>query len=269
MLYPDKIQSLNYFLIKKVVTLSWLFSFLIPVYGIANNTDSQQLLDSANSFYTKGMYDKAIQTYEAILAKGYSSTNVYFNMGNTYYKLGNIGKAILNYERAKKISPNDPDIDFNLKLAYQQTVDKVEPIPKLFLEGWWDHLKSMHSEKAWAVRSITYFIFFFAFLGLFIVSKRLLIKQAGFGVAMICLLLTLTTFAISRIRYHDSVNKTTAIVLSSSSEAKNAPADTGMKLFILHEGTNVSVVEISGEWAKVELTPEKVGWVKRSAIEYI
>ena len=63
---------------------------------------------------------------------------------------------------------------------------------------------------------------------------------------------------------HDS-----AVILSSSAEIKNAPAESGTKLFILHEGTVVSAHETKGEWLKVKLSSDKVGWVKRVQIEFI
>jgi hypothetical protein len=38
-----------------------------------------------------------------------------YNLGNSYARAGRPGLAVLNYERASLLAPNDPDIDANLK----------------------------------------------------------------------------------------------------------------------------------------------------------
>jgi hypothetical protein len=45
---------------------------------------------------------------------GYTASTLY-NQGNTYARAGKPGLAVLNYERAKLLAPNDPDIDANLR----------------------------------------------------------------------------------------------------------------------------------------------------------
>lgn len=244
-----------------------LMFFLLAVRGIASEPIA--LLDSANSLYGKGEFEKAASYYEAVRSLEYESPEVYFNLGNSYYKLDKIGMSVLNYERAKKISPYDEDINFNLKLANQRTLDKIEPAPKLFIEEWWDNLKSMHSERTWGIRSIVCFILFLFFLGVFITSNQLFSKQFGFWLSVVFFIFSSITFGIARSQYKTITGHDTAIVLSTSAEIKNAPAENGTKLFILHEGTKVSVLTINGDWVKVELTSDKVGWVKRTSVEPI
>lgn len=45
---------------------------------------------------------------------GYSAPALY-NLGNAYARAGKPGLAVLNYERARLLEPNDPDIDANLR----------------------------------------------------------------------------------------------------------------------------------------------------------
>jgi hypothetical protein len=45
---------------------------------------------------------------------GYSAAALY-NLANAYARAGKPGLAVLNYERAKLLEPNDPDIDANLR----------------------------------------------------------------------------------------------------------------------------------------------------------
>ncbi|MFH1004109.1 MAG: hypothetical protein V1781_01215 [Bacteroidota bacterium] len=250
---------------KKILLTCFLFSIIIKCVIANPNT----LIDSANKAYSLGNFQKAAEYYENILTHGFESAEIYFNLGNSYFKTDRIGLSILNYERAKKLSPHDDDIQFNLNLANQRTLDKIEFIPKFFFVEWWSKMKSLHSEKTWTLRSIICFILFFFFLTVFIVSKKSINRQFSFCLGLIFLILTFLTLIIAQDRYSKLTNKDTAIILSFSAEIKNAPAESGTKLFILHEGTKVNVLEINNGWIKVGLSQEKVGWVKKISIEYI
>ena len=245
---------------------------ILSLQGWGNTVTS--LLDSASAAYSKANFQKSSEYYENIISLGYESPEVYFNLGNSYYKLDNISKSILNYERAKKLAPQDEDINFNLKLANQRTLDKIEPAPKLFLEEWWENLKSIRSEKTWAIRSIVCFVLFLFFLGVFITSKKITNKQFGFWLGIIFFIFSLMGFSIARSRYNDMISHNSAVILSSSVEIKNAPSEIGTKLFILHEGTKVSASDPdrnrkNGDWVRIEISSDKVGWVKKSQIEFI
>ncbi|MBI3500608.1 MAG: tetratricopeptide repeat protein [Bacteroidetes bacterium] len=250
---------------KYFLKILFLFFFAAKMFA----SEPKIILDSAGMAYSKGNFQKAAEQYEKIISMGYESPEIYFNLGNAYYKLDNLGKSILNYEKAKKLSPQDEDIAFNLKLANQRTVDKIEPAPKLFLDDWWDSLKSSHSEKSWSMRSIGCFVLFLFFLGIFIISGKSINKQFGFWLSLTFFVLFVLTFTIARGRHHDIVMHDSAVILSSSAEIKNAPAESGTKLFILHEGAKVSFSETNGDWIRVELSSDKVGWVKKSQLEFI
>lgn len=229
----------------------------------------RSMLDSANSAYARGDFEKAANLYEDISKMGFEAPELYFNLGNAYFKLDKVGMSILNYERAKKLSPFDEDLKFNLKLANQRTLDKVEPLPQLFLEEWWDNLTSMHSERTWGIRSIVSFLIFLFFAGVFITSNKLFTKQLGFWLSILFISFSVFSFFIAKSSYSNITGQNTAVILATSAEVKNSPTDIGKKLFILHEGTKVLAPESKDEWVKIELTPEKVGWVKRSSLEFI
>lgn len=247
------------------------FVLLFSLRGLA--AEPLALVDSANAAYAQGDFEKAAANYEEVLKMNYESPALYFNLGNTYYKLDKPGLSVLNYERAKKLSPYDDEINFNLRLANQRTLDKTESGNQLFLNDWWDNLKSLRSEKTWGLRSIVCFSLFLFFLGVFITSAKLLTRQIGFWLGLVFFISSLVSFFVAQGRYNDLVSKNSAVILTSSVEVKNSPSGSGTKLFILHEGSKVSAPETmntpEGEWVKVELTPEKVGWVKRTSLEFI
>ena len=60
-----------------------------------------------------------------------------------------------------------------------------------------------------------------------------------------------------------------AVVVNPVSSVKSSPNNTGKSLFIIHEGTNVTVLEELGQWFKVELSDGRQGWVVKRDIEII
>src|SRR5882762_10338729 len=53
-------------------------------------------------------------SHAAQAPSGYSAPALY-NRANAYARAGKPGLAVLNYERAKLLEPNDPDIEANLR----------------------------------------------------------------------------------------------------------------------------------------------------------
>jgi len=256
----------------RLILVVLFYCIMLPFQSHAASSPDM-LLDSAGKSYSKGNFEQAARCYEGVIALGYQSPELFFNLGNAYYKMDRIGMSVLNYERAKKLSPNDEDINFNLKLANQRTIDKIESGPPLFLNDWWSSIKSLQSEKTWGIRSIICFCLFLFFLGVFITSGRLFTRQLGFWLGLSFLVLSIISFSITKSKYHDLIGENSAVILASSVEIKNAPSATGTKLFILHEGTKVSTPQVistpEGDWVMVSVSSEKVGWVKRSSLEFI
>ena len=107
-------------------------------------------LEQANQFYREGKYEKAVQMYEQVRKNGFESPALYYNLGNAYFKMQNIPASVLNYERARKMSPNDEDINYNLRLANLRVVDKIEPVPRIFFINWWNAVVNLYSSDGWS-----------------------------------------------------------------------------------------------------------------------
>src|SRR5262249_59285760 len=81
-----------------------------------------------NSLYSEERYAEAAAQYEQILGEGLASGSLYFNLGNAYFKAGDVGRAMLNYERARRLMPGDPDLVANLAYA-SSLADVSEDVP--------------------------------------------------------------------------------------------------------------------------------------------
>ena len=222
-----------------------------------------------DSAYMKTDYASAIQIYEALLNRG-EAADIYYNLGNSYYKAGDIAKAILNYERALLLQPGNGDIRANLEIARSKTVDKVEPVPEIFFVSWTKSLINSMSVDSWAVCGVVCFILLIVSLYLFIFSKQIVLKKAGFISGIVFLAVTILANVFANQQKDELTNRNSAIVINPSVTVRSTPSESGTSLFILHEGHKVGVKDGSmKDWKEIRLEDGKVGWVPASAIEII
>lgn len=222
--------------------------------------------DSANAAYAKGNYEKAIELYESLVNTNLISAELYFNLGNAHYKSNNIGLAILNYERAKKLNPDDEDLNMNLKFANQKTEDKIDAAPQLFLSEWKNGIIDIFDEKSWSILCILIFASSLFLFGLYILSHSNGLKKFGFFGGALLLIITIFTFFIAQNKYELTKNSSDAIVISGTATITGSPNEKGTKLFILHEGTKVIITEEQSEWTEIKIANGNVGWIKSNLI---
>lgn len=234
---------------------------------LANNVNFAQhtaLIDSANSYYTNGEYEKAIDAYQQIVADGYQSAELYYNLGNAYYKSNKIAYAIANYERSLKLNPNDESTKFNLKLANTHVVDKIDILPQFFLKTWWKKLIGSFYSNTWAVVSIVAFIFMLALLLFFFLANHPALRKWAFVFSIFALFVTIFTFHFSKKQKWLAQNQPDAIVLSPSVVVKSSPDESGTELFLIHEGLKVTITDQLGDWQEVKLSDGNRGWLQKN-----
>lgn len=250
-------------MIKKAVFL------LFIVFTSLGKASENTTMDSANLDYSKGNYENAIKIYERIINKDLEAPELYFNLGNAYYKSNNIAYAILNYERAKKMDPDNEDILVNLKFANQKIEDKIDVAPQLFLTEWKDDIIHLMTEKAWSMLCIVSLAIAFLLFGLYVSSTNKTIQQIGFFGGIFLILASVFLFFIAKDKYTTTKYSSDAIITSASVTATGSPNEKGTKLFILHEGTKVSITQEDGIWTEIKIANGNVGWVKSESLTSI
>jgi len=245
------------------ILLSSLMSFAVLADG------NESLFSLANQKYTEGKYQEAIEAYNNILSTGYASAALYYNLGNSYYKTNQLTQAILNYERALLLSPGDEDIKYNLEIANQLVVDKIDALPEFFVSKWLRQLRMSFPPGHWARLSLTSFflagvaVLFFLFL-----RRRFLRKLfLAFAAAMIFLSGTSLIFGLQQ--HKQLTERNTAIIFSPSVTAKSSPDDSGTDLFVLHEGVKVRITDRLNDWFEIELADGNKAWVPENSLERI
>lgn len=223
----------------------------------------------ANQLYTEGNFEEAISLYEKIINTGYHSAPLYYNLGNAYYRSNNIPAAILNYERALLLSPGDEDISFNLELARTHVRDRIETLPRFFMNRWWTEVRDLLSAERWATLSVVSFIAALFMLAGFFVASTPGIRKLFFWFSICVFIISVFGFALGLDQRNNLRNHDSAIIFSPVVSVKSSPDNNSSDLFVVHEGTKVWVNDSIGDWLSVELSDGNTGWVKKEALEMI
>jgi tetratricopeptide (TPR) repeat protein len=213
------------------------------------------------TYFTAGTYKEALQTWTEIYNTGYRSANLEYNIGNAYFKLNNIPSAILFYERALLLKPADEDINYNLLVAKTLIIDRFQEIPELFFVRWYNFVSLFFSTNTWAKISLFSFIIFLLSLSLYLYTSRHSHKVIGFWSAVFFIFLSATTVAFSLRNKSLVYDSHKAIISTPVLSGKSSPDKSGTDLFVLHEGTKVTVEDAVGEWLEIRLSDGNKGWV--------
>ena len=242
------------------------FFFTATQLFASNANDS---LKNANDLYAKKQFDKALPIYLALNKSGFVSSTLYYNIGCAYFKTNDFVRAILFFERAQLLDPNNEDIKFNLEVARARQVDKLDVIPEFFFTNWMKFIAGVISSNAWSLLALFLFIGAMTLMFLFFFANSVSSKRTFFGLAMGLIVFSAIGLWFSSIQ-KDRINvRTAAIVLNPSVTAKSSPDDAGTDLFLIHEGLKVNVEETVAGWVKIKLSNGTVGWLKKSDIEKI
>lgn len=253
----------------RIVTLAVIL-FISTIVAAGNSSVSPEgRYSNANKLYRSGNYAEAGIQFESLVNEGKRSAELFFNLGNCYYKEGDFAKAVLNYERAKRISPTDEDIIYNLKLANAQITDKIEPIPQLFYERWWEIFLNILSPTYWSAIAISILWIAAAFAILYLFGDTVAKKKSRFIVSGITFVISLFLFIIAGCSNSRLNNSKQAIVMSMGTYVKSSPDEKSTNLFMLHSGTKIDVIEEVSGWKKIEIANGNSGWMKNEDVEKI
>jgi tetratricopeptide (TPR) repeat protein len=216
----------------------------------------------ANALYKDGQYEAAAQEYEQLLRSGLESGNLYFNLANAYFKAGERGRAILNYERARRLMPGDPDLAANL--SYAQSLTGADPCPLPL----WRRLafplahRMASSGLLWATTA-SYTLLFCALAAYRLWPRRP--RWILYGVVTLGMCVVMTATSLGERLFTDEWQRQAVVIASGDTPARFEPAESGTVHFVLKEGSLVSVNETRPGWLQVSRCDGRRGWVEKDA----
>jgi tetratricopeptide (TPR) repeat protein len=242
---------------------------ILLTYQARGQQTRDEKFKAAINYYTSGNYKEALKLFTDIYNTGYRSAELDYNIGNVNFKLNNIPGAILYYERAFLLKPADENINYNLRIARSLVTDKFEEIPELFFIRWYNFVSLIFHTNTWAIISISAFVLFFLLLSLYIYSSKYNQKIWGFWFGIFFFILSAISLNFS-IRNKSLVyDSHKAVIFSPLVSGKSSPSISGTDLFVLHEGTKVTVNDEVGGWLEIRLSDGNKGWVPSDCLQII
>jgi hypothetical protein len=185
---------------------------------------------------------------------GYSAAGLY-NLANSFARAGKPGMAVLNYERARLLAPNDPDIEANLRLVRESAHLPTKSRNAL------ERAATTFSPRAMA---------WLGALGILIAGASLLAGEFGSRfrwvrrIAMVAgiglLGMTVCNAAVLWPTLHAGV------VISQTAPVRVSPVPMGDSLFVLPEAETVRIKAEHEGFVLIETGTGRTGWVSGASL---
>jgi pentatricopeptide repeat protein len=221
----------------------------IPIFSAETPTHFEQ----ANRLYEQGKVDEAISLYNSMIKAGHNSPGVYFNLGNAYFKHGQLGYALLNYRRAQKLAPRDPDLQANLRFARDRVSGSISVRPPA-----WQRLFSYVTLNEPALGAA---MLFWIWAILFCASRLRPMSKRQFRtpllfVGILCLV-ALVALALAWISHTER----TAIVIAKQATVHLGPFPESQAAFTASDGTELRFLAQREGWFQVKDRSSRSGWI--------
>jgi hypothetical protein len=250
---------------RKMLTISMLF--LVALLHGEDSGDS--LFVQAGEAYSEGRFEQALVTYQEIVDQGYAAADLYYNMGNAAFRSNKLGYAVLYYEKALKLDPSHEAAKKNLNYVSRYKEDQLERVPELFIRTWIRAIYQMFSLRGWSYIAITLFALMLAGVLGYIFSPMLAVKKAGFFTGLVALLLFVLSLTAAVHRHSEFTSPDSAIIVHPSVVVKSTPSLSGTDLFVLHEGTKLTMGEEVSGWIEITISDGRVGWIPEESLAVI
>lgn len=228
--------------------------FCEPVY--ASLSDS--LYVQAQQLYQTQQFDSAAVLLQNLAGKGYRDAALYHNLASSYFQSGKTGLAVLYYEKARWLAPDDLLIAANLNAIRQ----KKNLLP-LTEPPWWP----------WISHINTHFLIWLSIAlcwtgGVLLIRKILFLRHRlekpglfclAAGIVMLLFVITLNALLENR----DSC------IITTTTAGYYAPSIQARKLVRLSEGTSAETQDYFEGWVKVRISDGRRVWVRQSTLKPI
>ncbi len=231
---------------------------------VAQPADIDEEFQAANTFYEERDYASAVRLYESILERGIESAPLYFNLANAYFKEGDLGRAVLNYLKAQRLDPSDPDIRHNLEFARQFSQVQMAGVPLNPVSGLLDQMVGSYrlATLGW-IASALFVLFVVALIGRYGLGYRTTMVRT---VTIVSLVLLVASASLTTWKYYRDYAIRRAVIVAEQAPVHTGPSE---RADIELEGAPGLVVEILGEdsgYYDVIFENNRRGWIKKDLV---
>jgi tetratricopeptide (TPR) repeat protein len=235
--------------------------------GLTHAGEPELFFLHGNSAFEQGQYETALAEYQRVITLGSGDPDVYYNLGNTYLKLGQVGRSILAYENGLRLAPRDTDLRHNLAQAAAIAIDAQPEESVVSYRGWVTQAYRTFTanELAWAASACYGILVLSLILWLLAPSRAAWWRRLALAGGVLLALVTGWCVA----RYLENRWWQRAVVLTTTADILGRPYADAEKMYVLHEGTRVSVAREEEAWVEVRFGQDRHGWIARGALGMI
>lgn len=225
------------------------------------------IYNEANALYRQGEFKKAAGRYEEVVSRGVRNGYVFFNLGNAYFKAGETGQAILAYERALRLMPDDEDVLANLRFVNAVKEDKnpdedVNLVTRILSSGY----RLLSADVLAVSGSVCLFLVAAAAVFWLLAPSR---RSLWIGLLVLAGMGLCGSGALLTYRVHSENSVSEAIVIADEVKGRSGPGDDYLLVFTIHEGTKVTIERVEDRWYLVRLPNGIGGWLPGITLEVI
>jgi hypothetical protein len=195
----------------------------------------------------------ACRTHAAAAEEKVYSASALYNSANAYARAGKPGLAVLNYERASLLAPDDPDVDANLRFVRESAHVSAES------RRWIDPLVTVARPAVVAWLGVAGVVIIGAgLLAGFLAPRHRRTRRAALVVGAALVGLTAGNAMVLWPKLHE------AVILNAATPARASPVPMGDPLFVLPEAETVRITAEHDDFVLVRTRVGRTGWVSRA-----
>ncbi len=230
----------------------FLALFLLPFSAFAASS-----ADGVKA-YDEGRFQEALNIYLQRIQPGHAAASDLYNAGNCYCKLGDYARALVMYERALKLAPQNENIRANRDFLRR----RFELKEKDLLHSPGDlpvYVMRLLRVDQWIIASVAGAILALGSTGFFFFYRRkILIVLISCGAL---LLIGASVAALGQ--YHAEENDRAAIIVTPGTKVYSLPSLNGAVKEELGAGCEVIADEQRQEWVRIRFGGEE-GWIHKN-----
>lgn len=246
---------------------SFVFCFIASFFMFSLNlmANHRSLGDSA---YNKENYVEAVRQYEAALKQN-NDVTTFYNLGCAYYRLQQLPQAILNFERALRLNPEDENIRFNLELCQHRIVDRFNPMDEMFFITYIKEFIKTKSAGQWGLLALCCFACALMLFLVYWFGLKTWLRKSAFFAALIIFIVSVSFNVFAGIQHFETNNTTKAVVFTKE-HVYGSPTEGAKKLRQINPGTSLIITEenVKG-WYGIRLPDGTEGWVRCEILQEV
>lgn len=238
------------------------------------------VVERADTAYINDDFATAAALYEQAIDSLGPSAERYYNLGNAYFRLERPGMAVVNYERALRLDPTNTDVRENLEFVNSRLTDRIDASDSFVGDSLDSAARSLNPDS-WAIMAIVAFVLALAGVALYFFSTSVLMRKVGFFGAGVLVIVTIAGAGLARRSANLATAGDRAVIIKPSvilSTTPRQPKDRSEEAFLLHEGTQVTLLDSISEpadttgrrkWYDAKVDGAHRAWIPSDAIERI